>query len=153
MANAKSGPRIGLILAIVVILSGFGYLLTGGISNNLVYFLTPGELLAKGEAAYDEPARLGGLVAPNSVEWNAQQLDLRFTMQDETGKQVRVHAVKAPPAMFREGIGVIVEGRYTRAGVFESSNLMVKHSNEYRVPEEGHDPEKMFRTLVKDPGQ
>lgn len=149
MAPVKRGPRIGLIIAAVVILSGFGYLLSGGISNNLVYFLTPGELLAKGSDAYGDPIRLGGLVAANSVEWNAQALDLRFTMEDEQGKQVRVHASKAPPAMFREGIGVVVEGRYTQAGIFESTNVMVKHSNEYRAPEAGHDPKETVRTLME----
>jgi cytochrome c-type biogenesis protein CcmE len=153
MAAVKRGPRVGLIIAAVVILSGFGYLLSGGISSNLVYFLTPGELLAKGDEAYGDPVRLGGLVAARSVEWNAQALDLRFTMEDEEGKQVRVHAAKAPPAMFREGIGVVVEGRYTPAGVFESTSVMVKHSNEYRAPEEGHDAKAMIRTLGQDPAK
>jgi cytochrome c-type biogenesis protein CcmE len=137
----------------VVIVAAFVYLLSGEISENLVFFWTPAELLAQGDDAYDQPIRLGGVVAAESVRWNAEALDLRFKMTDETGKTVEVHAQKAPPAMFREGIGVIVEGKYTRAGVFESTNLMVKHSNEYRAPEEGHDPEKMFRTLVQDPAQ
>jgi cytochrome c-type biogenesis protein CcmE len=142
-----------LVVAGVVIVAAFVYLLSGEISENLVFFWTPAELLAQGDDAYDQPIRLGGVVAAESVRWNAEALDLRFKMTDETGKTVEVHAQKAPPAMFREGIGVIVEGKYTRAGVFESTNLMVKHSNEYRAPEEGHDPEKMFRTLVQDPAQ
>jgi len=143
--------RLGLIIAAVVILAGFVYLITGGISSNLVYFLTPGELLAKGNDAFDTPIRLGGQVAPNSVKWDAEALDLRFTLQDAEGKQVEVHARKAPPQMFREGIGVVVEGRYLETGVFESSTLMVKHSNEYRAPEAGHDPEQMLKTLVREP--
>jgi cytochrome c-type biogenesis protein CcmE len=93
--------RLGLIIAAVVILAGFAYLVTGGISSNLVFFLTPGELLAKGTDAYDTPIRLGGQVAPNSVKWDAEALDLRFTLQDAEGKQVEVHARKAPPQMFR----------------------------------------------------
>lgn len=153
MTTAKRGRRAGLVVAGVVIVAAFVYLLSGEISENLVFFWTPAELLAQGDDAYDQPIRLGGVVAAESVRWNAEALDLRFKMTDETGKTVEVHAQKAPPAMFREGIGVIVEGKYTRAGVFESTNLMVKHSNEYRAPEEGHDPEKMFRTLVQDPAQ
>ncbi len=142
--------RVGVVIAVVVILLGFGYLMSGGISNNLVYFFTPGELLAKGSSAYDKPVRLGGLVAPNSVHWDAQALDLRFTVQDEDGKTIAVHAPKAPPQMFREGIGVVVEGRMTPAGVFESTGLMVKHSNEYRPPTHGENPEKLYKTLVRD---
>ena len=46
--------------AAILILGGFGFLIWGGLGNNLVYFLTPSELLARGEAAYETPVRLGG---------------------------------------------------------------------------------------------
>ena len=108
------------------------------------------EVLAKGPDAIDQPIRLGGQVAPNSVKWDAETLDLRFTMQDVDGSHVEVHAKKAPPQMFREGIGVVVEGKYLPSGVFESNNLMVKHSNEYRAPEAGHDPKEMLKTLQRE---
>jgi cytochrome c-type biogenesis protein CcmE len=143
--------KLGLVVGALVVVSGIGYLLTGQIGENLVYFLTPGELLAKGAQVYDRPLRLGGQVAPNSVKWNAHALDLRFTLQDADGK-VEVHAMKAPPQMFREGMGVVVEGRFTQAGIFESTNLMVKHSNEYRAPEEGHKPQDMYKSLVRQAG-
>lgn len=140
--------KIGLALALIVVLSSFGYLVYGGIGENLVYFHTPGELLAQGTEAYDRPFRLGGQVVAGSVKWDAEAVDLQFTLQDEDG-QIRVHSQKAPPAMFREGQGVIVEGKMTSAGVFESSNVMVKHSNEYRPPEDGHPkPEEMYRSLI-----
>lgn len=143
--------KIGLLAGAIVILSGFAYLVTGGIGENLVYFLTPGELLERSEEVYDRPVRLGGQVQPGTVEWDAHALDLRFTLQDETGEVV-VHSRKAPPQMFREGMGVVVEGRLTRAGVFESTNLMVKHSNEYRAPEDGHNPKDMYRSLMSEAG-
>jgi cytochrome c-type biogenesis protein CcmE len=148
-----SGARrkIGLVVALVVVLSSFGYLVYGGIGENIVYFVTPGELLAKGPDAYDRQIRLGGQVMPGTVQWDADALDLRFTLQDEDG-QVTVHSRKAPPAMFREGQGVIVEGRLNRAGIFESSTVMVKHSNEYRPPEDGSHPkpEDMYKSLIKE---
>jgi cytochrome c-type biogenesis protein CcmE len=140
---------IGGLVAAVIVLSGFGYLMYGNIGDNLVYFVTPGELLAKGADAYDKPIRLGGQVVAGTVQWNAEALDLRFTLQDEDGT-IQVQSRKAPPAMFREGQGVIVEGRLSRAGVFESSSVMVKHSNEYRPPE-GHEemPEDKYRDLIR----
>ncbi len=126
----------------------FAYLLFGGIGNNLVYFLTPSELLAKGPAAYDTPVRLGGQVVPGSVVWDAPNVDLRFTMQD--GKaQVVVHSHGAPPQMFRDGIGVVVEGKYSANGTFEATNLLVKHSNEYKPPKAGQDPAEMYKSLMK----
>jgi cytochrome c-type biogenesis protein CcmE len=141
----------GLIAGAVVILSGFGYLVYGGIGDNIVYFLTPGELHARGERAVDAPVRLGGQVKPGSVRWDAQQLDLRFVLQDADG-EVEVHSTKAPPQMFREEMGVVVEGRLRRGGVFEATNLMVMHSNEYRAPEEGSHPRDLYRSLIPDEG-
>ena len=142
--------KVGFALALIIVLSSFGYLVYGGIGENLVFFVTPGELLAKGSQAYDKPIRLGGQVMPGTMQWNAEALDLRFTLQDEDGHVV-VHSRKAPPAMFREGQGVIVEGKLNRNGIFESSSVMVKHSNEYRPPEDGHPkPEDMYKSLIRE---
>ena len=58
---------------------------------------------------------------------------------DVTDRKTIVH-VKAsgiPPQMFREGIGVVVEGTMVRPGYFQSDRLMVSHNNEYRAPKEG----------------
>lgn len=143
--------KVGIALGLIIVLSSFGYLIYGGIGENLVFFHTPGELLAQGSKAYERPFRLGGQVVPGSVQWNAEALDLRFTLQDEDGRIV-VHSSKAPPAMFREGQGVIVEGKLNRDGIFESSSVMVKHSNEYRPPEDGHPrPEEMYKSLIREP--
>lgn len=149
MKTARTGRRLGLIAGAVLILCGFGYLLYGGIGDNLVYFLTPGELLERGERAFDAPVRLGGQVDPGTVVWDAEALDLRFGLTDG-GAQVMVHSRGAPPQMFRDGIGVVVEGKLTRAGVFESTSVMVKHSNEYRAPVEGEKPDQMYQTLVRE---
>ena len=145
----KRDKKIGLLVGLVILLGGFGYLMYGGIGNNLVYFLTPSELQAKGTSAVGAPVRLGGMVVPGSVTWNAAAIDLRFRMTD--GKNVvEVHANKAPPQMFREGMGVVVEGRLGKGGVFDASSLLVKHSNEYRPPAKGHKPEEMYRSLLKE---
>ena len=144
----KKGPSIGLILTLVAVLGGAGYLVWGGLGDNLVYFLTPSELLAKGDAVNDKPVRLGGMVVPGSVKWDAEAIDLRFTMTDAK-ETIEVHSKKAPPQMFRENQGVIVEGRRNASGVFEATSLMVKHSNEYRAPDHGEKPEEAYKSLIK----
>lgn len=137
-----------LIAGLLLIAGGFGYLLYGGIGENLVYFLEPAELLSKGEKAYGEPVRLGGQVMAGTVSWDAEAIDLRFTLTD--GKEhIVVHSRKAPPQMFREGQGVVVEGKLTAAGVFESHNLMVKHSNEYQPPHDMQEPRDSYRNLIR----
>jgi cytochrome c-type biogenesis protein CcmE len=145
------GRRVGIAVAAAVILGTFAYLIYGGIGENLVYFLTPQELAARGDRAYDVPLRLGGQVEPGSVVWNAQAVDLKFRITDGA-HSVAVHSSGAPPQMFRDGIGVVVEGRYHRPGVFESTSVMVKHSNEYRAPKEGEKPAEMYRSLQTDAG-
>ena len=154
MSSSAGRKRSALAVAVVIIVAAFGFLLYGGIDKNVVFFLTPGELLARGTTAYDVPVRLGGLVQPGSVKWDAETLDLRFVVVDSGGQTqaVNVHSRGAPPQMFRDGMGVVVEGRYHRNGVFESTNLMVKHSNEYRKPEHGERPTEMYKSLQKGSG-
>lgn len=151
MIDPKSRARRNRVALIggAVVLAGLGYLLFSGIDDNIVYFLTPTELLAKGTESHGRPVRLGGLVAPNSVKWDASTRDLRFRVTDGA-KEVAVHSTGAPPQMFRDGIGVVLEGRYGGDGVFQSTTVMVKHSNEYQPPKEGHKPEQLYKTLVKD---
>jgi cytochrome c-type biogenesis protein CcmE len=52
--------------------------------------------------------------------------------------------------MFREGIGVVVEGKLGADGLFHTDSVMVKHNNEYRPPEEGERPEDMYKTLAQE---
>jgi cytochrome c-type biogenesis protein CcmE len=51
---------------------------------------------------------------------------------------VHVKSTGVPPQMFRENIGVVVEGTMTRAGYFQCNRLMVSHNNEYKAPQKGH---------------
>lgn len=149
MSSAQGRRRTAVAIGVVIILGAFGFLLWGGLDRNVVFFLTPAELLARGTAAYDVPVRLGGQVSPGSVQWDAARLDLRFAVTDTTGKVIPVHSKGSPPQMFRDGMGVVMEGRYHANGVFESTSLMVKHSNEYRAPKGGEKPQDMYRSLMK----
>jgi cytochrome c-type biogenesis protein CcmE len=141
----------GVIAALAVIVLVFAWMLYGGLDKNVVYFLTPKELLAKGTQGVDVPVRLGGQVKPGSVKWNDASLELSFTLTDGAG-DIAVHSRGAPPQMFRDGMGVVVEGRYHRDGVFNSTNLIVKHSNEYRPPKPGETPQVMYKSLIKGAG-
>lgn len=141
--------RVALILSLATIGGVFAYLLYGGIGANVVYFLTPSELLAKGDSAVGAPVRLGGTVAPGSVVWEPDSLGLRFRLTDGA-RQIDVQSSGAPPQMFRPGIDVVVEGRFQRDGSFRSTNLMVRHSNEYHPPTPGETPREMYRGLIRE---
>jgi cytochrome c-type biogenesis protein CcmE len=149
--NSRRKTKRLIVGGLVIIASVFGYLIYGGLDKNVVFFLTPKELLAKGTKGVDVPMRLGGQVKPGSVKWNDATLDLTFTVTDGSG-DINVKSRGAPPQMFRDGMGVVVEGRFMSNGVFDCSNLMVKHSNEYRPPKPGETPQAMYKTLMKGAG-
>lgn len=128
--------RLKMGVGTLVVASALAYLLGSGIGDSLVYFLTPSELLAKGQAAVDMPYRLSGRVVPGSVRWNAEALDLRFRITDDT-TTLEVKSTGTPPQMFHAGIDVVLEGSLSTDGVFRAHTLMVKHSNEYG-PSEKH---------------
>lgn len=118
----------------------------GGIGKNLVYYWGPTQLRDAGNKAYGATIRLGGQVAPGSVRYANESSMLEFDVQDAKAV-VHVRSKGVPPQMFREGIGVVVEGTMTRNGYFECNRLMVKHGNEYRAPVEGEDVDP--ETLIK----
>lgn len=138
--------RLFLGVALAVAGLGLGVIAFGDIGENLVYYWDPTQLVEAGDKGVGATVRLGGLVKPGTLDWKQDQGQIHFEVTD--GKQtVRVHATGAPPQMFREGIGVVVEGTMTRAGVFEADRLMVKHSNEYRAPQEGVAPHDLYKTV------
>lgn len=139
--------KLGLIIAIAVILGGLGYLLFGKLGENIVYFVTPAELLAKGERAFDKPVRLGGMVKKGSIRWNAKAISLKFLLTDGN-KEILVASNTAPPQMFQEEMGVVVEGKLAREGFFQADRLMVRHSNEYHPPKAGEKPHIIYKDLV-----
>lgn len=127
--------RTRLLIAAGLVVGGLLYLLIGGLRGAVVYYVTPSELLAQTPAPAGKSLRLGGQVAKGSKQWAGDTLDLRFVLTD--GKaSVPVHYRGAPPDLFTEGQGAIVEGTYTAAGMFEARSIIVRHSEEYRPPDE-----------------
>lgn len=138
--TSQAKTRVAIGAALVVALAALGWVAFGDLGKNLVYYWTPAELLAQGDKAYGATVRLGGVVEPGSVKWDEQSLALEFRIAENNApgaKSVLVHSTGAPPQMFREKIGVIVEGSYDSGQVFKSDRVMVNHSNEYRPPEPG----------------
>ena len=128
----------------LVIVAAIGYLIWAGVSQSVVYFVTPSELLAAPVAT--KTYRLGGLVQPGSLTWEPKSLDLRFTLSD--GKAtVPVRHKGAPPDLFAEGRGAVVEGSWTKDGYFKASLILAKHSEEYKAPHDGAEPG--YKELIK----
>jgi len=138
--------KVFAIGALAVASGAFLAITAGGIGKNLVYYWGPTELRQAGNKSVGATIRLGGQVAKGSLVQKPGVAAIEFDVAD--GKEsVHVKSAGVPPQMFREGIGVVVEGTMTKAGHFESQRLMVSHGNEYRSPD---DPQKAdMKSLIQ----
>ncbi|MDP2701192.1 MAG: cytochrome c maturation protein CcmE [Candidatus Rokubacteria bacterium] len=128
----------------LVIVAAIAYLIWSGVSQSVVYFVTPSELLAAPTPS--KTYRLGGLVQAGSLKWQPKSLDLSFTLSD--GKaSVPVRHKGTPPDLFAEERGAVVEGSWTKDGYFKASLILAKHSEEYKAPHDGAEPG--YKELMK----
>lgn len=141
--SPEARNRLIAVGAILVAAGALAWIAFGSIGENLVYYWKPSELVAQGAKAYGATVRLGGVVVPGSIVRSSDQTSLTFQVADThlpSAVKVTVKSQQTPPQMFREGIGVVVEGSYQADQVFQTSRLMVNHSNEYRAPTDGGVP-------------
>ena len=134
-ASSRRTRRLKLLVGAAVIAASIGYLVYSGLSDTVVYFVTPSELQAKGIAAHGKSLRLGGLVKPGS--WTKQDGTLlhTFDLADETAA-IRVVFRGIPPDLFGEGRGALVEGSYGAEGIFQAKTILAKHAEEYKAGED-----------------
>lgn len=140
-ARMKRSSRWFMLAAFLIAGVAFIVIAAGGINKNLVYYWTPTDLVANGSKAYGATIRLGGMVTPGSIKKTPGVSGVEFDVHDGT-KNVHVKSNGVPPQMFRENIGVVVEGTMVNGGYFQCNRLMVSHSNEYRAPKSGHPIDK-----------
>ncbi len=132
------------IIGAVVVLIGIAVILTSSLQNNLVFFITPSEFARDQEKLGNRTIRLGGVVEPGSVKFNRDTIEVSFKISDGTTVLPISHK-GTPPDLFREGMGVTVQGRLEN-GVFKGEELLVRHSEEYKAPKPG---EKLdYRRIV-----
>jgi cytochrome c-type biogenesis protein CcmE len=124
------------LIAVLLILTGVG--VAGAITfyslqQNMLYFQSPSEL-----AQLSMPAgrqfRLGGLVKNGSLERADDGLAVEFIVTDGP-QEIRVQYVGILPDLFREGQGVIARGALNEAGLFQASEVLAKHDENYMPPE------------------
>jgi cytochrome c-type biogenesis protein CcmE len=115
----------GVIIALAVI-----YLIYSGIQNNATYFFTVDELYAKGEAQYNRPVRVTGLVDGDTIEFNNRDLILTFDVTSETGERLHVVFNGPKPDQMRHEAEAILEGKYD-GEVFTTQMLMLKCPSRY----------------------
>jgi cytochrome c-type biogenesis protein CcmE len=140
MRRSRKFALGGMIIALV--LAG---LITTGLRQSVVYFVTPSELRAAAAPTAGKAYRLGGMVVPGSLRTDPATLGHDFLLTD--GKTtLPVHFRGIPPDLFAEGRGAVVEGTLGSDGTFRASVIMAKHSEEYRAP---HDAQAGYQELLR----
>ena len=101
--------------------------------SNVMYFFDPSQV-ASGEAPVDERFRLGGMVTKGSVRRTPGTLEVRFIVTD-FAREVPVVYSGVLPDLFREGQGVVANGRLRADGTFVAEEVLAKHDENYMPPE------------------
>ena len=140
--------RLVLVLVALAALIGAALLATWALRNQASYFYLPADIAAKPP----EPGRairLGGMVDAGSLRTDADGVTIHFTVGD-TKNHVPVTFKGIVPDLFKEGSGVVAEGRIGPDGTFVADNLLAKHDEKY-VPREMKDmTEAQARETVKE---
>jgi len=134
---------------LVLIAAGLGAiaiaaaLVLNAFRSNLVFFFSPSQIAA-GEAPKDRAFRVGGMVETGSVKRQADGITVQFVVTD-TAKSVPVVYKGILPDLFREGKGVVAEGRLSADGVFRADQVLAKHDENYMPPEAAHAVEQAHK--------
>ena len=129
------GGLAALGIAAALVLNAF--------QSNLVFFFTPTQVAA-GEAPQGKTFRIGGLVKEGSMKRQSDGLTVRFIVTD-TAKEMSVAYTGILPDLFREGKGVVAQGRLGPDGLFAASEVLAKHDENYMPPEAQHAVEQAHK--------
>ncbi len=129
-------PRRKRLMLAAVLLGGAGVavaLVLNAFNSNLVFFYSPTDV-AGHQAPQGRTFRLGGLVEEGSVKRQADGVTVRFAVTD-TAQVIPVEYRGILPDLFKEGKGVVAQGRLEADGVFRAQEVLAKHDENYMPPE------------------
>ena len=125
--------KLALIAVIVAALGVAVVLVLNAFNSNLVFFFSPTQV-ANGEAPTSRAFRIGGLVEDKSLKREADGLTVRFNVTD-TAKTIPVVYTGILPDLFKEGKGVVAQGKLGPDGAFHATEVLAKHDENYMPPQ------------------
>ncbi|MGV0952359.1 MAG: cytochrome c maturation protein CcmE [Azonexus sp.] len=126
----KKLALIGGALAIVGIIAA---LVLNALNSNIALYITPTDI-ADGKAPQGKVFRIGGLVKEGSLQRQADGVTMAFIVTD-TAKDITVNYKGILPDLFKEGKGVVAQGKMTSADTFTANEVLAKHDENYMPPE------------------
>jgi cytochrome c-type biogenesis protein CcmE len=133
MTLTRRARRLLILLSVVAAIAAAGWGVLRSFEDNLVFFYTPSQIAAGAVPAGARSYRLGGMVEKGSLVREPGTLNIRFRVTD-LQHQVTVSYRGVVPDLFREGKGVVAQGRM-EGGQFHASDILAKHDENYVPPE------------------
>ena len=137
--------RFALIAAGIAALAISATLVLNAFRSNLVFFFTPTEIAAN-EAPVGRNFRVGGMVVDGSVQRQADGVTVQFVVTD-TAQSIPVVYSGILPDLFREGKGVVAQGKLGDDGVFVAEQVLAKHDENYMPPEAAEAVERANKAM------
>ncbi len=137
--------RFALIAAGIAALAISATLVLNAFRSNLVFFFTPSEIVAN-EAPVGRSFRVGGMVVDGSVKRQADGVSVEFLVTD-TAQTIPVVYSGILPDLFREGKGVVAQGKLGDDGVFKAEQVLAKHDENYMPPEAAEAVERANKAM------
>jgi len=125
--------RLILVLTGLTLLGLGAWLVLSAFEKNLVFFFTPSQVVA-GQAPHNRSFRIGGMVEKGSLQRQADGFTVSFWVTD-TVQRVRVHYRGMLPDLFKEGKGVVAQGKLGPNSTFAAEEVLAKHDENYMPPE------------------
>lgn len=138
--KAKNQRLTLFVLAVAAVL---GAVLLGmsALKDQAAYFYAPADVASKG-VPVDQAVRIGGMVEDGSIRRAEDGVTIDFVVGDETEATIPVRFTGIVPDLFKEGSGVVAEGRFLPSGLFVASEILAKHDENYMPPELAGDKHK-----------
>lgn len=125
--------RLTVVIALIAGIGVAAAIAISALQDNMLYFIAPSDVQAQ-PLPPDRNFRLGGLVAEGSIRRDADSLQVQFLVTDGA-HEVPVTYAGILPDLFREGQGVIAQGRLDEAGMFHAREVLARHDETYMPPE------------------
>jgi cytochrome c-type biogenesis protein CcmE len=129
----RKRKRLVIVLASMAALGIGAALVLSAFRDNLVFFYSPTEVTTK-HVPPERRFRVGGLVEEQSVKRGADGVTVTFRVTD-MNQSLKVSYRGVLPDLFREGQGVVAEGKLDSSGMFQASEVLAKHDERYMPPE------------------
>lgn len=135
--------RAAIIGGGLLVISLSAYFVLNAFESNLVFFFSPSQIEA-GDAPKNRTFRVGGMVKEGSVK--RDNLTVSFVVTD-TAKDVKVSYTGILPDLFKEGKGVVAQGKLDDTGHFTATEVLAKHDENYMPPEAKHAVDQAQNTI------